>query len=236
MHFVYFGCGHYWPREEQFLSKAFDAQPTNGIVVEPPPLSLAPLVPRAKVLEAYGPWMLITQQSKQLVIDENQGWPPQLDVLVLFDFAAHYGFASFHMKVDKTLVYGPTNDCHSLTKFSKVKETPKGPGISQFHSIVLDMAWFYYCTILIIFEPRVAISPVYSLLYVCGLMVLDIYCYILLSDFNMVWCMEDKMGGNPLCLSRLHHFLDGMDFYGLSDLGFHGLLFTWEAGGSEGEA
>ena len=50
---------------------------------------------------------------------------------------------------------------------------------------------------------------------------------IFLRDFNDMISDEEKLGGLPVNRTCISAFRNCMDNYGLMDLGFHGLRFTW---------
>ena len=49
----------------------------------------------------------------------------------------------------------------------------------------------------------------------------------MLEDFNELLSSQDKLGGNPFNLRRVHLFKECLDSCGMVDLGFHGPSFTW---------
>lgn len=51
--------------------------------------------------------------------------------------------------------------------------------------------------------------------------------WICLGDFNEITRLGDKSCGLILSKRQMQQFRDCLDFYGLKDLGFFGLPFTW---------
>ena len=49
----------------------------------------------------------------------------------------------------------------------------------------------------------------------------------MLGNNNELLSSHDKLGGNPLNPRRVQLFKECLDAYGMVDLGFHGLRYTW---------